>query len=152
MVDARDAHFADLTVWRDANGNQQTDAGELMSLTEAGVASLKVSYFALPAVDEQGNLHLERSAATLADGKSVDMTDVYFNVDATEVAQAGGSLPSMADLLSTDVSLDTVLGVSVAAGEVAGASVAVTVGDSAVAALSQLSHLYEEQQYALAAA
>ncbi|MCK6373166.1 MAG: carboxypeptidase regulatory-like domain-containing protein, partial [Zoogloea sp.] len=152
VVDARDAHFADLTVWRDANGNQQTDAGELMSLTEAGVASLKVSYFALPAVDEQGNLHLERSAATLADGKSVDMTDVYFNVDATEVAQAGGSLPSMADLLSTDVSLDTVLGVSVAAGEVAGASVAVTVGDSAVAALSQLSHLYEEQQYALAAA
>ncbi|MCK6396664.1 hypothetical protein, partial [Zoogloea sp.] len=123
MVDARDAHFADLTVWRDANGNQQTDAGELMSLTEAGVASLKVSYFALPAVDEQGNLHLERSAATLADGKSVDMTDVYFNVDATEVAQAGGSLPSMADLLSTDVSLDSVLGVSVAAGEVAGASV-----------------------------
>ena len=149
VVDAGDAAFASLSVWRDANSNQQTDAGELMSLSEAGVASMAVSYFALPAVDEQGNLHLERSTATLADGSSVDMTDVYFNVDAAEAAQAGITLPTISELLSNDVSLDEVLGASVAVGEVAAP---VTVSDSAVAALSQLSHLYEEQQFALAAA
>ena len=75
VVDAHDAHFADLKVWRDANGNQQTDAGELMSLSDSGRLPACKWVFPLPAVDEQGNLHLERSAATLADGKRVDMTD-----------------------------------------------------------------------------
>ena len=46
----------------------------------AGVAALQVGYVELPFVDQQGNLHLERSSATLADGTVVDMTDVYFNV------------------------------------------------------------------------
>ena len=77
-----------------------------MGLTDAGVASLNLDYFALPAVDAQGNLHLERSAATLADGRAVDMTDVYFNVDAQEAAQAGAELPTMAELLGDDTSLD----------------------------------------------
>ncbi len=152
VVDAHDAGFANLSVWRDINGNGQTDAGELMSLADAGVASLKVSYAVLPAVDEQGNLHLERSAATLANGASVDMTDVYFNVDAAEVQQAGGSLPTMAQLLSTDGSLDQILGTSVAVGNVAAAPAAAPVSDAAVATLGQLSHLYEEQQHQLAAA
>jgi len=150
VVDANDAQFANVKVWRDANGNVQTDAGELMSLTEAGVASLKVSYFALPAVDEQGNLHLERSTATLADGSSVAMTDVYFNVDAQDAAQAGVHLPTMAELLGNDVSLDQVLGASVAAADAAPA--AAPVSDAAVATLAQLSALHQEQQYALMAA
>ncbi|WP_374241629.1 SdrD B-like domain-containing protein, partial [Zoogloea sp.] len=150
VVDARDERFAELKVWRDANGDGKTDAGELMSLTDAGVASLKLDYFALPAVDEHGNLHLERSAATLADGRAVDMTDVYFNVDAQDAAQAGVHLPTMAELLGNDVSLDQVLGASVAAADVA--SAAAPVSDAAVATLAQLSALHQEQQYALMAA
>jgi len=150
VVDARDERFAELKVWRDANGDGKTDAGELMSLTDAGVASLKLDYFALPAVDEHGNLHLERSAATLADGRAVDMTDVYFNVDAQDAAQAGVHLPTMAELLGNDVSLDQVLGASVAAADAAPA--AAPVSDAAVATLAQLSALHQEQQYALMAA
>ena len=34
VVDKNDAHFNDLMIWRDANGNHQTDAGELMSLSD----------------------------------------------------------------------------------------------------------------------
>ena len=150
LVDRHDAAFGELKIWVDANGNHQTDAGELMGLTDAGVASLNLDYFALPAVDEQGNLHLERSVATLADGRAVDMTDVYFNVDAQEAAQAGAQLPTMAELLGDDTSLDLLLGVSVAATDVA--AVAAPVSDAAVAALGQLSGLYQEQQYALMAA
>ncbi|MDD3328251.1 MAG: SdrD B-like domain-containing protein, partial [Zoogloea sp.] len=150
LVDRNDAAFGELKIWVDANGNHQTDAGELMGLTDAGVASLNLSYFALPAVDEQGNLHLERSVATLADGRAVDMTDVYFNVDAQEAAQAGAQLPTMAELLGDDTSLDLLLGVSAAAADVA--AVAAPVSDAAVAALGQLSGLYQEQQYALMAA
>ena len=81
-----------------------------MSLHDAGVASLAVSYTELPFLDANSNLHLERSSATLADGKSVDMTDVYFNVDAKDAAAAGVHLPSMADLLRDDSTLDVVLG------------------------------------------
>ena len=65
---------------------------------------------------------------------------------------AGGSLPTMAQLLSTDGSLDQILGTSVAVGNVAAAPAAAPVSDAAVATLGQLSHLYEEQQHQLAAA
>ncbi|KAB8050954.1 hypothetical protein GCN78_12400 [Janthinobacterium rivuli] len=110
VVDAHDDKFAELRIWRDANSNGVTDDGELMSLHDAGVASLTVSYTELPFLDANSNLHLERSSATLADGKSVDMTDVYFNVDAKDAAKAGITLPSMADLLRDDSTLDVVLG------------------------------------------
>ena len=110
VVDARDDRFAELRIWRDANSNGVTDDGELLSMHDAGVSSLTVSYTEVPFLDANNNLHLERSSATLADGKSVDMTDVYFNVDAKDAAAAGVTLPSMADLLRDDQSLDVVLG------------------------------------------
>jgi len=96
VVDAQDAAFGELRIWRDANGNHSTDAGELMTLEQAGVLSLKVSYVELPFVDAQGNLHLERSSATLASGAVADMTDVYFAIDAQD-AEHGA--PTLADLL-----------------------------------------------------
>ena len=110
LVNNLDADFGQLMIWRDANGNHSTDAGELMTLAQAGVASLTVGYTDLPFVDAQGNLHLERSSATLDSGATVDMTDVYFNVSADDAAAAGLKLPTMADLLGDDRALDTVLG------------------------------------------
>ena len=110
VVDARDAHFADLRVWQDTNGNHVTDAGELMTLAQAGVESLTVTYNMLPALDESGNLHGERSSATLTGGQSVDMTDLYFNVSAADAKAAGVSLPSFGDLLGDDRSLGHLLG------------------------------------------
>ena len=110
LVNSLDAQFGQLMVWRDANGNHQTDAGEMVSLAQAGVASLTVAYTELPFIDAQGNLHLERSSATLDSGASVDMTDVYFNVSADDAAAAGVALPTMADLLGDDRALDVVVG------------------------------------------
>ncbi|MGV8867199.1 MAG: SdrD B-like domain-containing protein [Janthinobacterium svalbardensis] len=124
VVDAKDDKFAELRIWRDANSNGVTDDGELMSLHDAGVASLTVSYTALPFLDANDNLHLERSSATLANGKTVDMTDVYFNVDAKDAAKAGVSLPSMADLLRDDHALDTALGQDASVATVAAAPAA----------------------------
>ncbi|WP_288381919.1 SdrD B-like domain-containing protein, partial [uncultured Massilia sp.] len=99
VVDARDAAFGDLRIWQDANGNHQTDDGELMTLAQAGVVSLKVDHVVLPFVDGQGNLHLERSSATLANGHVTDMTDVYFAIDARDAAASGA--PTLADLLAS---------------------------------------------------
>ena len=99
VVDAQDAAFGELRIWRDANGNRGTDAGELMTLEQAGVVSLKVAYVELPFVDAQGNLHLERSSAVLAGGTVADMTDVYFAIDARDALDAGA--PTLAELLAS---------------------------------------------------
>ncbi len=97
-VSALDAQFDLLTLWQDANSNGKTDAGELVSLAQAGLTSLKVAFDELPFLDANGNLHLERSSAVI-DGKTVDMTDVYFNVAAADAAAAGVAAPNMAELI-----------------------------------------------------
>jgi serine-aspartate repeat-containing protein C/D/E len=99
LVNAGDNGFAELRIWRDANGNHQTDDGELMSLAEAGVSEMNAGYTDMPFLDRQGNLHLERSSATMTDGRSVDMTDVYFAVSSEDAAAAGVALPDIASLL-----------------------------------------------------
>mgnify|MGYP006278634207 CR=1 FL=1 len=103
VVNASDAEFASLKIWQDANGNHATDAGELISLADAGIVSLNVSFIEVPEIDAQGNLHLERSSVVMANGSARDMTDVYFNVSADDVAAQGVQLPSLASLASDPV-------------------------------------------------
>lgn len=100
VVNASDAQFASLLIWQDANSDGKTDAGELVSLAAAGVTGLNVAYTELPFLDANNNLHLERSSVTMSNGKTADMTDVYFNVAAADAAAAGVTLPSMADLMA----------------------------------------------------
>ncbi len=102
LVNLNDADFANLRIWQDANGNHQTDTGELVNLAEAGVVSLKASFIELPFIDGQGNLHLERSNVTLADGSAADMTDVYFNVSADDASAAGFQVTNLGSLAGTD--------------------------------------------------
>ena len=80
MVDGNDASFSDLQVWQDANENALTDAGELLSLDAAGVASLDTGYTNVFSTDAQGNVHGEHGSATLADGSAIELVDVYFQV------------------------------------------------------------------------
>ncbi|NYE60388.1 protocatechuate 3,4-dioxygenase beta subunit [Duganella sp. 1224] len=99
VVNAKDAQFASLLIWQDANSNGKTDAGELISLGQAGIVSLTVAHTELPFLDANNNLHLERSSVTLSNGKTADMTDVYFNVAASDAAAAGIQAPTIADLM-----------------------------------------------------
>ena len=78
VVDANDAGFSELQVWQDANEDGLTDEGELQSLESEGVSSLNTDYTDVFGFDAQGNIHGEHSSATLADGSTVDMVDVYF--------------------------------------------------------------------------
>ena len=150
VVDNNDANFADLLIWRDANGNHATDAGELSSLAQSGIASLAVGYTEVPFLDAQGNLHLERSTATLADGSSVDMTDVYFNVSADDAAAAGVELPTIGELLANDSSLDGLLaGLGVAPAASADVACDKAFDTGAADAMKQMAQLYD--QTALAA-
>jgi hypothetical protein len=86
-VDAKDERFADLKLWQDANGNHRTDAGELSSLAERGVASLSTRYVMAP-TEQNGNWLLEHGTATFQDGRTVSLVDAYFAIDATYVQAA----------------------------------------------------------------
>lgn len=117
VLDANDADFARLMVWQDLNGDHITDAGELRSLAEAGIASLNTA-FTDQAVNQLGNILGEASSATRADGSSIDMVDVYFNLalDGTDDAAAAAALPSLQSLLApADTLLDGALGTAMPA-------------------------------------
>ncbi|OEZ59057.1 SdrD B-like domain-containing protein [Duganella sp. HH105] len=102
VVDAKDAQFSSLLIWQDKNSDGKTGTGELLSLKDAGVVSLKVAYTELPFVDANNNLHLERSSVVLSNGKSADMTDVYFDVAREDAAAAGVAAPTIADLIGAE--------------------------------------------------
>jgi len=74
---AADAAFAELEVWKDANQNGVTDAGELSSLADNGVVALNLSAQASTATDN-GNLLGLVSSFEKADGSSHEMVDVWF--------------------------------------------------------------------------
>jgi len=143
LVDAKDADFSKLLVWQDLNGDHATDAGELRTLGEAGIASLSTG-FTDGAVEQLGNVLGETSVATRTDGTQITTTDVYFNTDVD-----GASLPELASLLSsTNTLLDQALGTAQAAAPAAPAANDANVTADAET-LRQLAALLE--QHAVAA-
>lgn len=83
-VNADDGAFASLRVFKDANSNGVVDAGELLTLTEAGVKSLNTRYTDCTdedMTDANDNLHLQAGSFTTLDGQSRAMDDVWFAVD-----------------------------------------------------------------------
>jgi Ca2+-binding RTX toxin-like protein len=80
-INASDTAFASLRVWKDANSNGFVDTNELLTLQQAGVGSLSLSYTNGTAVDAQGNSHLQLGSYTTTQGQTRQMTDVWFSVD-----------------------------------------------------------------------
>jgi hypothetical protein len=70
LIDARDAVFGALRVWRDRNLDGRTDAGELATMTDAGVESVALDYAA-------GAGTLE-SSFVREDGSESAAVDVWF--------------------------------------------------------------------------
>jgi hypothetical protein len=79
LIDANDPAFAKLKVWVDANGNGVTDEGELKSLQELGIVSLKLNAQASD-MQQNGNTLGLISEYTTADGKTHQMVDVWLDV------------------------------------------------------------------------
>jgi hypothetical protein len=103
VVDQNDEGFSTLKLWRDANGNGTVEAGELLSLAEAGVASLDVAYAQQNYTDENGNEHRQSGSFTREDGSTGQMADVWFKsdpadsryLDEIEVSDDIAALPQM---------------------------------------------------------
>ena len=82
-VDAADAAFGSLRIWKDLNRDGQTGANELMSLSEAGVQSINVGYRSSSTVDTNGNEHQQIGTYTSNSGASLAAEDIWFKVDRT---------------------------------------------------------------------
>ncbi|MDR1921444.1 MAG: hypothetical protein LBS31_06845 [Candidatus Adiutrix sp.] len=103
VVDQNDEGFSILKLWRDANGNGTVEEGELLTLTEAGAASLNVAYSRRNYTDENGNEHRQGGSFTREDGSTGQMADVWLKneladsryLDKIEVSEAIAALPKL---------------------------------------------------------
>ena len=103
VVNSLDANFSNLMVWKDANSNGVTDAGELLTLAQAGVQSINVGYTAQTVTDAQGNQQLQAGQYTGTDGLTHAVNDVWFSTDTArtvelnpvEVSDAIATLPDL---------------------------------------------------------
>jgi len=83
LVDEHDAGFADLLIWRDANGNGLTEAGELLTLAAAGISGFRTQWTTSSFVDGNGQAHKQVGTAIRINGADAAVSDVWYTTDAT---------------------------------------------------------------------
>ena len=81
-VNALDANFANLQVWQDLNQDGVSQAGELKTLTELGIASLNLAKTANSQTLTGGNQIADLGSFVRADGTTAVMADVNLASDA----------------------------------------------------------------------
>ncbi len=80
LIDVNDAIFTDLRVWQDLNQNAKVDAGELSTLTEAGIESISLTATASN-VHNANNLIAEVGSFTRTDSTTSEISDVKFKIN-----------------------------------------------------------------------
>lgn len=92
VVDAKDARFGELRVWQDRNSNGRTDMGEMRSLENAGIVSIR-----LTATAAQNRIKLGRNAVVAttsfvrSDGTTSTAADVSLAYRPATGARGGSS-------------------------------------------------------------
>lgn len=81
VIDSQDPIFADLRVWRDLNQDGLSDAGELFTLTELGIASIGLGYQPLEDVLVANNRIDATGTFSRTDGSTGEIVDVTFRID-----------------------------------------------------------------------
>jgi Ca2+-binding RTX toxin-like protein len=102
-VDANDAASSQLRVFKDANSNGVVDAGELLTLAEAGVQSLSTGYTTQAVTDANGNRHLQAGSFITTAGQRRAMDDVWFSVDTarsidTDLVAVNSTIAALPDI------------------------------------------------------
>lgn len=105
MINANDAAYANLKVWRDLNADGETDLGELLSLEESGVVSISLRNS--PASQSvNGNLLTSVSTYISQDGTQAQVGDVWlrFNqrdVEHTQPEEADASVAGLPEVMGS---------------------------------------------------
>ncbi len=84
IIDSRDAIFSRLRIWRDSNHNGISDPGELISLQEAGIQSISLSYTESGRVDKWGNRFRYRARVVSTGGADKWAYDVILQFTNTK--------------------------------------------------------------------
>jgi hypothetical protein len=100
VFDATDTAFADFAVWQDANQNGVSDAGEVRSLADWGIASMDlqsdgVNRQPAPGVNEAG-----RTTASTSDGSSWLVADASFDFTTLTPVAVTSAVAGQVDLAS----------------------------------------------------
>lgn len=77
VIDANDARFAELQIWRDLNQDGESGSNELFSLSDVGVLSISLqgqSVF----VENTGSFITDTSTFQTTDGQTREVSDVWF--------------------------------------------------------------------------
>jgi hypothetical protein len=80
ILDARDTVWGRLRLWTDANHDGVTQAGEVTSPADHGLAAIELAYKTSGRRDRHGNSFRYTSAAMLENGQRIKAIDVYFVV------------------------------------------------------------------------
>jgi Ca2+-binding RTX toxin-like protein len=79
LLNGEDDRFVEFKLWFDGNANGKTDAGELLSLAEAGVSSIDLTGTATgQAVTSGNNIVYNNASYTLSDGRTGSFMDAGF--------------------------------------------------------------------------
>lgn len=81
IINAADTQFNDLRVWRDLNQNSISEAGELKTLTEPGIASINLTSTAAVTTFTDGNRQTATSTFTRTDGMTGTVANLGFAED-----------------------------------------------------------------------
>ncbi len=89
VIDANDARFAELQVWRDLNQDGVSDAGELFSLAELDIVSFDLNATAMDVQTSTDHSLRAQASFTRGDGTQGDMFEVILNSSQFETRYLG---------------------------------------------------------------
>lgn len=82
-IDAQDPVFGKLLVWRDRNSDGKSQASELSKLSEAGIASISLTWKPMASTSHASENEIrETSFITMKDGARREIVDVWFKQQA----------------------------------------------------------------------
>jgi hypothetical protein len=100
VLDSKDAAYADLRVWVDANADGVSQADELTSLKERGIASLALTA-EKGTLNNNGNWVGLQSSYTGTDGSTHQLADVWFQTaQAAPAADLRSKVSSLAQAIN----------------------------------------------------
>lgn len=90
-IDPDDPVFFQLALWHDANGNGQSDLGELTSFMDAGISSISLNFDPnFYEVDQYGNKTTYKSVVHFNNGKRTLIFDLWFKYFEPDNGDDGG--------------------------------------------------------------
>jgi len=98
VIDSKDNIYNALRLWQDSNSNGVTDAGELHTLKELGVASINLDYLNTSDYEEQNTLN-QISSFTTTEGETKIINDVWFKTNDMDTIKESITLSDSVNVL-----------------------------------------------------